>query len=256
MILVMDVGNTNVKLGVYDGDRLAHTWRVSSNITRTADEYGIDIINLFKSVDVDPACVEGVIMSSVAPSLNYTLEHMCQYYFKSKKLLMVGPGLKTGLNIKYTNPSEVGADRIVNAVASYNLYGGPTIYIDFGTATTFGVVSQNGEFLGGAIAPGIKSSMESLINNTAKLPRIELSKPKNAINKTTVTNMQAGVIYGFTGLVANIIKHMKQELGLDDVTVVATGGLSELVDKEETGITHIDRTLTLKGLKMIYDMNN
>ena len=168
---------------------------------------------------------------------------------------MVGPGAKTGINIKYANPGEVGADRIVNAVAAYNLYGGPCIVIDFGTATTFGAISETGEFLGGAIAPGIKSSMEALVNTTAKLPRIELTRPDKVINRTTVTNMQSGIVYGFVGMVDYMIKKMKKELHTTDCKVIATGGMGALLAEELTSITLLDRALTLKGLKIIYDLN-
>ena len=254
MILVMDVGNTNIKIGLFKGDELVETWRVATDNKRTADEYGMTLLNIFSTVGVGFDDIEGVIISSVAPMLNYTLEHMCSFYMK-KRPIMVGPGVKTGLNIKYTSPQEVGADRIVNAVAAYRLYGGPVIVIDFGTATTFGVVSRNGEFLGGAIAPGIKTSLEALVGKTAKLPRIELAKPDAVINRNTVSNMQAGLVYGFEGLVGYVIKGMKAELNEPNCTVVTTGGLSELVSAEATGINFVDRALTLKGLKIIYDMN-
>ena len=254
MILVMDVGNTNIKLGLFKGDDLVETWRVATDGKRTADEYGMTLLNIFSTVGVSFSDIEGVIISSVAPSLNYTLEHMCSFYMNTHPV-MVGPGVRSGLNIKYTSPQEVGADRIVNAVAAYKLYGGPVIVIDFGTATTFGVVNEKGEFLGGAIAPGIKSSLEALVGTTAKLPRIELVKPEKVINKNTVSNMQAGLIYGFEGLVGYIIRSMKAELGAKNCKVVVTGGLSELVSAESTGIDHVDRALTLKGLKIIYDMN-
>lgn len=254
MILVMDVGNTNIKIGLFKDDVLINTWRIATRFQRTADEYGMTLLNIFSTVNVGFSDIKGVIISSVAPSLNYTLEHMCSFYMGIDPI-MVGPGVKTGLNIKYTSPQEVGADRIVNAVAAYNLYGGPVIVIDFGTATSFGVVSEKAEFLGGAIAPGIKSSLEALVGGTAKLPRIELVKPDSIINKTTVSNMQAGVIYGFEGMVAYMIKKMKEELGAENCIVVTTGGMSELVSAEAAGIDYVDRALTIKGLKLIYDMN-
>lgn len=254
MILVMDVGNTNIKIGLYRGDELTETWRVATNFQRTADEYGMTLMNLFRSVGVKFSDIEGVIISSVAPSLNYTLEHTCKYYMNVTPI-MVGPGVKTGINVKYANPAEVGSDRIVNAVAAYKLYGGPCIVIDFGTATTFGAMSADGEFLGGAIAPGIKSSMEALVNTTAKLPRIELTKPEKVINRTTVSNMQSGIIYGFVGMVDYIIRKMKKELHSTDCKVIATGGMGEVLSGELTAITLLDRALTLKGLKIIYDMN-
>lgn len=254
MILAMDVGNTNIKIALFRGDKIERTWRIATNITHTADEYGMTLRSLLSSAEVSFSDIEGVIISSVAPSLNYTLEHMCSYYMGVKPI-MVGPGVKTGINVKYANPGEVGADRIVNAVAAYNIYGGPCIVIDFGTATTFGAMSADGEFLGGAIAPGIKSSMEALVNTTAKLPRIELTRPDKVINRTTVTNMQSGIVYGFVGMVDYMIKKMKKELHSTDCKVIATGGMGELLSGELTSITLLDRTLTLKGLKIIYDLN-
>ncbi len=253
MILVMDVGNTNIKIGLYKGDRLSQTWRVATSSTNTADEYGMTLLNLLSNVGVCFSDIKGVIISSVAPSLNYTLEHMCTYYMHLKPI-MVGPGIKTGIHVKYADPAQVGADRIVNAVGAYNLYGGPCIVIDFGTATTFGVMSESGEFLGGTICPGIKSSMEALVNTTAKLPRIELKTPEKVINRTTVTNMQSGIIYGFIGMVKYLIRKIKQELG-SDCKVIATGGMGEIIAREVTEIDKLDRTLTLKGLKIIYDLN-
>ena len=254
MILVMDVGNTNIKIGLFNGDKLDKTWRVATNISYTADEYGMTLRSLLANVNLEFSDIEGVIISSVAPTLNYTLEHMCSYYMH-KKPIMVGPGVKTGIHVKYADPAQVGADRIVNAVSAYNLYGGPCIVIDFGTATTFGVMTENGEFLGGAICPGIKSSMEALVNTTAKLPRIELKRPDKVVNRTTVTNMQSGLIYGFIGMVEYLIKKIKRELKLSECKVIATGGMGEILAKDIQEIDKLDRTLTLKGLKIIYDLN-
>lgn len=255
MLLVIDAGNTNVKLGIFDGDTLVYSWRMSVKVMRTADEMGITMQNLFSTRGITFNDIDGIIMSSVSPSINYTIEHACQYYMNIKPM-MVGVGVKTGLNIKYSNPHEVGADRIVNSVAGFKLYGGPCIIVDFGTATTFNMVSAKGEFLGGAIAPGIKTSLDSLVNNASKLMRIELIKPSNVIGKTTAQNMQSGTIYGFTGLVKYIVEKMKQESGYDNVKVIATGGLSELITEvDEDIIDIVDRYLTLKGLKIIYNMN-
>ena len=255
MLLVIDIGNTNIKLGVYNGDELVTSWRMSVKVTRTSDEFGISMLNLFASEKMSFEDIDGIIMSSVVPSLNYTIEHACEYYMHLTPLV-IGVGIKTGLNIKYSNPGELGADRIVNSVAAYKLHGGPCIIVDFGTATTFNAISKNGEFLGGCIAPGIKSSLESLTNNAAKLPRVELTKPENIINKNTISNIQAGTIYGFTGLVDYIVKKMKAQIGDANVKVIATGGLSELiVDEKKDIIDVVDRYLTLKGLKFIYDMN-
>lgn len=256
MLLVIDAGNTNIKLGIFDGEELLTSWRLSVKTARTADEFGISMNSLFTTRGMSFSDIDGIIMSSVSPSINYTLEHACIYYMNIKPI-MVGVGIKTGLNIKYTNPQEVGADRIVNSVAAYKLYGGPCIIVDFGTATTFNFVTDKGEFLGGAIAPGIKSSLESLYNNTAKLMRVELVRPDKIIGKTTQSNIQAGTIYGFTGLVEYMVRKMKQETGCHDAKVIATGGLSELVIDANDGIIDItDRYLTLKGLQIIYRLNN
>lgn len=256
MLLVIDIGNTNIKLGVFDGDKLIQSWRLSVKVPRTADEFGVNMLALFNDKNIEIKDIEGIIMSSVAPTQNYTIEHVCEYYFKIKPLV-VGSGIKTGMHIRYANPQEVGADRIVNSVAAYKLYGGPCIVVDFGTATTFNFISENGEFMGGCIAPGINASLESLVNNTAKLPRIELHKPDSVICKSSISNMQAGMIYGFTGLVKYIVERMKEDSGCPNAKVIATGGLSELVrnvDKSKI-IDKIDRYLTLNGLRLIYEMN-
>ncbi len=254
MILAIDVGNTNIKYGVFDGDKLISSFRVSSRLSRTADEYGSVLINLLTNSGVNKNDIDGVIISSVIPSLNYTICHMCEYFF-SITPMMVGPGIKTGLNIKTDNPKEVGADIIVNSVSAFNKYGGPIITIDFGTATTFNVVSDKCELLGVIIAPGIKTSLEGLTSNTAQLPTIELDAPKAVIGKNTKTSMQSGIIFGFAGLVDNIISKIKKELKLDQITVVATGGLGEIIAKEVKSVTYVERTLTLEGLKLIYQLN-
>ena len=254
MILAIDVGNTNIKYGVFDGDKLVASFRVSSRLSRTADEYGSVLINLLTNSGVNKNDVDGVIISSVIPSLNYTICHMCEYFFGISPM-MVGPGIKTGLNIKTDNPKEVGADIIVNSVSAFNKYGGPIITIDFGTATTFNVVSDKCELLGVIIAPGIKTSLEGLTSNTAQLPTIELDAPKTVIGKNTKTSMQSGIIFGFAGLVDNIISKIKKELKLDNITVVATGGLGEIIAKEVKSVTYVERTLTLEGLKLIYQLN-
>lgn len=258
-VLVIDVGNTNIKIGVYEEDEFLYSWRLAVKTLRTSDEMGIQLINLLSTKNIDVDLIDGIIISSVAPSLNYTVEHMCQYYFNIKPL-MVGPGIKTGIDIKYINPKELGADRIVNSVAAYNMYGGPCVIVDFGTATTFNVLSAKGEFLGGLIAPGIKSSLSSLVTNTSKLANVELVMPSKIICKTTESNMQAGTILGFKGLVDYIIKQIKLEYSGDSeekVKVIATGGLSSLLLEGESdiGIDIVDRYLTLRGLKIIYNLN-
>ena len=257
MLLVIDVGNTNIKLGVYNKDKLLESWRLSVKVARTADELGITINSLFSTKGLAFKDIDGIILSSVQPSLNYTVEHACEYYMKIKPI-MVGPGIKTGINIKYLNPQEVGADRIVNSVAAYKLYGGPCIVVDFGTATTFNLISAKGEFVGGCIAPGIKTSLESLVENASKLTNVELVKPKSVVGKTTVTNLQAGIVYGFAGLVKYLIEKLKADGMCQDAKVVFTGGLSTLITDVDKSLEvyKIDRYLTLKGLKIIDDINN
>ena len=254
MLLAIDLGNTNIKYGVFDGEKLVASFRVSSRISRTADEYGSVLVGLLHDKGIEKGDIDGIIFSSVIPALNYTICHMCEYFFGITPL-MIGPGIKTGLNIKAENPREVGADIIVNSVSAYNKYGGPLIVIDFGTATTFDVISEKCELLGVVIAPGIKTSLEGLVNKTAQLPMVELDAPKTVIGKNTKHCMQSGIIFGFAGLVDNIIKKIKKELGLVEIKVVATGGLGEIIAKELKSISVVDRTLTLDGLKMIYQLN-
>ena len=231
MIFCIDIGNTNIKYGVFDGDKLVASFRVVSQRSSTADEYGIVVRDLLRNAGIRRGDIEGVIMSSVIPQLNYTIAHMCEYYLGFEPT-MVGPGIKTGINVKVDNPAEAGADRLVNSVAAYKKYGGQKP----------------------VIAPGIKGSLDSLVNGTAQLPNIELSLPEKIIAKNTITNMQAGLLYGFAGLVEHIVKRTKKELGRE-AFVVATGGLSETVAEESGVIDVIDRTLTLEGLKIIYNMN-
>ena len=253
MILTLDVGNTNIKAGVFNGPELVDYWRISTDRTKSSDEYGILLLNLFAHSKIDPA-VDGIIMSSVVPTINFTIEHMCSNYFNQTPMQVV-PGIKTGINLKYENPRELGSDRIVNAVAAYELYGGPCIFIDFGTATTFGVVSERGEFLGGAICPGIKLASEALTERTSRLPKIELFKPESVIGRNTVSNMQSGLVYGFIGQVTYLIDCMKRELGAPDAKVIATGGMSRLIASGTDAIDEIDGLLTLKGLRIIYERN-
>ncbi len=254
MLLTIDIGNTNIKYGVFDGDELKASFRVSSRMTKTADEYGVVLLNLLSSKNIARESVEGIIVSSVIPSLNYTIAHMCEYFF-GKTPIMIGPGVKTGLNIKAENPREVGADIIVNSVAAFRKYGGPVVLIDFGTATTFDVITAKQELVGCIIAPGIKTALESLVHGTAQLPMIELGVPKSVLGKNTESAMQAGIIFGFAGLVENIIAKIKRELRVDSLTVIATGGMGEIIAREVSCITKFDRTLTLEGLKMIYNLN-
>jgi len=252
MILAMDVGNTNIKCGLFSQGKLEHSFRMSTDIEKTSDEYGISMLNFFDYLSVRPEDVTGIIISSVIPSVNYTIEHMAREYF-DKKPMVVGPGIKTGINIKYDNPKELGADRIVNAVGAYELFGGPVVTVDFGTATSFGAISSGGDFLGGAICPGVKISSEVLTASAAKLPRIELVKPKSVIAKSTVAGMQSGIIYGYVGQVKYIIEKIESEMG--DARVVATGGFAWLIAEETDVIDEIIPTLTLIGLAKIYEKN-
>jgi type III pantothenate kinase len=254
LILVFDVGNTNIVLGVYEGKKLLNYWRISTDKNKTSDEYGVLINQLFKHSSLSLDNIEAVVISSVVPPLMYSLQAMSIKYC-NKQPLIVGPGIKTGINIKYDNPREVGADRIVNAVAAYEKYGGPIIVVDFGTATTFCAISDKGDYLGGVISPGIKISSEALFQRAAKLPKVELIKPNNIICKNTVSSIQAGLIYGYAGLVDNIVNRMKKELDNKVKCVIATGGLSSLIASESKTINKIDKLLTLEGLRLIYERN-
>ena len=254
MLLVFDVGNTNMVLGLYKGKELIKYWRINTAKEKTSDEYGILISNLFQYEKIDLECIEDVIISSVVPDVMHSLENFSKKYCK-KQPKVVGPGIKTGLNIKYDNPKQVGADRIVNAVACVEKYGAPVIVVAFGTATTFCAITNNADYLGGTIVPGLKISSEALFQRASKLPRVELTKPSSVICKNTVTAMQAGIIYGYVGSVEKIIDMMKKELNLEDVKVIATGGLSTLIASETDSIDYVDRFLTLDGLRILHEKN-
>ena len=254
MILTLDIGNTNMKTALFDGEEMKEYWRLSTNRNRTSDEYGMAMMNLLNHYGIDRGQVEGIMMSSVVPQINFTIEHMCRNYFGMEPM-KIAPGVKTGINIKYENPRELGSDRIANAVAAFELYGGPCITIDFGTATSFGAISAKGEFLGGAICPGLKLAADALTERTAKLPRFELVKPENVIGRNTVTNMQAGIVYGYIGQIKYLVNRMKKEMGVEGIKVIATGGLAVLVAGESSVIDVMDGLLTLKGLRIIYEKN-
>ena len=255
MILTLDTGNSNIKIGIYDGDDRIQYARLATDMRKTSDEYGLQIEGIFQYAGLSRKQVDGVIISSVVPSLNYTLQSMCHTFFSCEPLF-VGPGIKTGMAIRYDNPREVGSDRITTAVGALEKYGGPCIVIDFGTATTFGAVSAKGEFLGGAIMPGLKISLESLVTQTSKLPTIELKKPPKVIGKNTVENMQSGLINGYIGAVERLVRKMSQEMGEDHVKVVATGGMARMAaEGSPRMIDHIDPYLAMDGLKIIYHRN-
>ena len=256
MIICIDIGNTNIKYAIYDKDELRFSFRVATDFKKTSDEYGAQLTGMLAAQGVDAKTIMGGIVSSVVPSLDYTIDKMCALYLHIEPL-HIAPGLKSGLNIRCDDAREVGADRIVNCVSAIVGYGEnkPMIVIDFGTATTFNVINEKNEFIGGVIAPGIKGSLDSLVNGTAKLPRVEIEAPSSIIAKNTVTNMQAGIVFGFAGLVEYIVKRIKKELKTVDVKTIATGGFSNVISKEIECIDVVDKLLTLKGLKYLYDLN-
>lgn len=257
MILLVDVGNTNIVIGIYDKDKYIASWRISTDTKKTSDEYSIQLMQLFSQNELDPKQVKGIIISSVVPNIMHSLENMVRKSFDIEPIV-VGPGIKTGINIKYDNPKEVGADRIVNAVAANELYNKDLIIIDFGTATTYCALTKEGNYLGGCISPGIKISSDALFERAAKLPRIELEVPKNIICKNTITSMQAGILYGYIGQVEYIVKKTKEEmmnLGLGEPLVIATGGLANTIARHTDVIDEVKGDLTLEGLRIIYEKN-
>ncbi|CAM4376499.1 pantothenate kinase [Bacillus manliponensis] len=253
MIFVLDVGNTNAVLGVFKDGELCQHWRMETDRHKTEDEYGMLVKQLLEHEGLTFHDIKGIIISSVVPPIMFALERMCEKYFGIKPLV-VGPGIKTGLNIKYENPREVGADRIVNAVAGIQLYGSPLIIVDFGTATTYCYIDENKNYMGGVITPGIMISAEALYNRAAKLPRIEITRPSSVIGKNTVSAMQSGILYGYVGQVEGIVRRMKAE-AKQEPTVIATGGLAKLIAEESNVIDTVDSFLTLKGLYMLYERN-
>jgi type III pantothenate kinase len=253
MLLAIDIGNTNVVLGVFEGERLRESWRVGTKSSITADEYAVIVKDLFAFSGIDFRQIDGIIISTVVPPLLSIMTEMSRKYFKIDPMVVTSE-LKTGITLSYENPREIGADRIVNAAAAFRLYGGPLIIIDFGTATTFCAVTAQGEYLGGAITPGVKISAEALYQRAAKLPRVELTRPRTIIGRDTVSAMQAGILFGYAGLVDGIVERMKKELS-PDARVIATGGLAGLVTPETKSTIEVRPNLTLEGLQFIYDAN-
>ncbi len=253
MLLAIDIGNTNVVLGVFDGKTLVANWRVGTNTQITPDEYAMIFSDLFNFAKLDFNRITGVIISTVVPPLLSVMSEMSRKYFHIDPVIVTHE-LKTGITIRSDNPKEVGADRIVNAAAAYKLFGGPIIIVDFGTATTFCAVTKSGEYIGGAICPGIKISAEALFQRASKLPRVELLKPERVIGVDTISAMQSGIIYGYAGLVDGIVERMKKELS-PNAKVIATGGLAELVSPETKSIEEIRSHLTLDGLLFLYEIN-
>ena len=253
MLLVIDVGNTNTVIGLYDGDKLLHDWRIRTAVDHTVDEYGIRILNLCKMSGVSSESVKDIAISCVVPPMLDIMNPLCRKYINVEPLI-IGPGIKTGMPIFYDNPREVGADRIVNAVAAYEKYKRELIIVDFGTATTFDYISNKGEYMGGCIAPGILISSEVLFEKASRLPRVELGKPKSIIAKDTVSSMQAGIMFGYAGLVDGIVDRMKAE-AKSNPHVVATGGMARIIASETKNIDVVDDMLTLEGLKIIFSRN-
>jgi type III pantothenate kinase len=253
MLLTIDIGNTNITFGLYQGDRLEPRWRIRTIHDRMPDEYGILLVNLFNHQNIDPADIHGVALASVVPPLTPVFIQVCQKYL-GQEPLVVDAGVRTGVRIRYDNPREVGADRVVDAAAVQRLYGTPACVVDFGTATTFDALSAEGDYLGGAIAPGVRIAAQALFERTAKLPRVELTRPPSVIGRNTPHSIQSGLLYGYVGLVEGMVARFRAELG-PEMKVIATGGLAPLIATETDVIQIVDPWLTLAGLRFIWELN-
>lgn len=254
MLLLIDVGNTNIVMGIYDNDEIKYSWRLGTKFTRTSDEYGLQVDSIFRHYGIEVNDINDIVLASVVPSLQHTLKSMCTRYLGIDPII-IGEGTKTGIKINYDNPKEVGADRIVNSVACYEKYGAPCIVVDIGTAISFDVVSREGEYIGGAIAPGIGIASDALFSRTSKLPKVELEEPRHAVGRNTVEAMQSGIVFGYIGLVDNIVANILSELNYtkEETRIIATGGFAELIAKQSDYIEGYDYDLTLRGMKLIYD---
>jgi len=251
---VLDIGNSNIVMGTYEGKKLVRHWRISTDRQKTGDEYGILMNSLFNYQGIQMEDIDDIIISSVVPPLVVPITKMCERYFHIHPIV-VGPGIRTGIRLNYENPRAIGADRIVNVVGAYEQYGGPLVVIYIGTAATFVVVAENGDFLGGVIAPGLGTSADALFQSTAQLPRIELVPPKNIICRNTIQGMQAGVVFGFVGQIDEIVRRIKAEMGCP-MQVIATGGFGRMIAKESATIDRVDHFLTLTGLQVLYERNH
>lgn len=253
MLLAIDIGNTNITLGLYDGETLGPRWRLATDHDRMPDEYGITLINLFQHAGLSPKDIDGIALASVVPPLTGTFEEACEKYVGHAPLV-VDAGVKTGVRVKYDDPKQVGADRVVDAAAVHKLYGGPACSVDFGTATTFDAISAEGDYLGGAIAPGIGIAAEALFQRAAKLPRVDLHRPPSPIGRNTVHSIQSGLLFGYVGLVEGMVARFRAELG-PKMKVIGTGGLAEVIAKETKVIEIIAPWLTLDGLRLVWELN-
>ena len=253
MILAVDIGNSNIVLGVFDGDDIIGNWRMVTRKDKTSDEYGIFILNSLKYSNIEKNKIKSAIVSSVVPNVMHSFENALKKYFDIEPII-VGPGIKTGITISNDNPREVGADRIVGLVAAYDMFGGPLIVIEFGTATTYDILSENGEFKYGVTAPGLQITADALWQRTAKLPSVEIKKPDSILARNTIASIQAGLVYGYIGQAEYIVKKIKEEMGIE-MKVLATGGLGRIVYNETSMIDHYDPQLLFKGLKILHDKN-